>query len=152
MAHRTALTVRFNEIDPYRHVNHAVYLTYFEVGRTEALTQVGLPIEALAADGIQLVITKVDVRFVKPALAGEILEVVTWLGESRRASHVWRQRIVRPESNENGGAAEEILVEGDITIAITDLGGRPTRPPSWLREAFAKLEPDAVSPDGSTAN
>ncbi|MDH3299664.1 MAG: acyl-CoA thioesterase [Acidimicrobiia bacterium] len=136
MAFRTPLRVRFNEIDPYMHVNHAVYLTYFEYGRTDALERAGIPIQQLAADGIQLVITKAEVRFIRPATAGDHLEVVTFLGESRRASHIWRQRVVRPDDD----CGEVVLVEGDITIAVTDERGRPTRPPAWLQEAFVKLE------------
>jgi len=142
MAHRTSLKVRFNEIDPYRHVNHAVYLTYFEVGRTEALEAAGIPIERIAAEGIQLVITKVEVRFISPALAGDQLDIVTFLARSRRASHIWRQQVVRPATD--GSESDEVLVEGDITIAVTDLRGKPTRPPSWLSESFVKLEPDSI--------
>lgn len=137
MAHRTPISVRFNEIDPYKHVNHAVYLTYFEVGRTDALEMAGIPIEQLADDGVQLVITKVEVRFLTPALAGDRLVVTTGLAVSRRASHVWRQQVVRPGPEGDG---DEVLVEGDITIAVTDLSGRPTRPPGWLGDAFRKLE------------
>ncbi len=146
MAYRTPLRVRFNEIDPYMHVNHAVYLTYFEYGRTDALERAGIPIQQLAADGIQLVITRVEARFIRPALAGDNLEVVTFLGESRRASHIWRQRVVRPD--DDGG--EVVLVEGDITIAVADLRGRPTRPPTWLQEAFVKLE--AAAEPGSESD
>ena len=36
MAHETTIAVRFSELDPYGHVNHAVYLTYFEQARCEA--------------------------------------------------------------------------------------------------------------------
>ncbi len=144
MAYRTPLRVRFNEIDPYSHVNHAVYLTYFEFGRTDALERAGIPIQQLAAGGIHLVITKVEARFLRPALAGDRLEVVTFLAESRRASHIWRQRVVRPD----GDGGEEILVEGDITIAVADVRGRPTRPPAWLQEAFVTLESAGEPVDG----
>ena len=34
--HVTAIKVRFTELDPYGHVNHAQYISYFEHGRTEA--------------------------------------------------------------------------------------------------------------------
>jgi len=142
MAHRTSLKVRFNEIDPYRHVNHAVYLTYFEVGRTEALEAAGIAIEKIAAEGIQLVITKIDVRFISPALAGDELDIVTFLAQSRRASHIWRQQVIRPGAR--GSGSDELLVEGDITIAVTDLSGKPTRPPMWLSDAFVNLEPDTA--------
>ena len=119
-----------------------MYLTYFEVGRTEALEAAGIPIEQLAEEGVQLVITKVEVRFIGPAVAGDRLDVVTFLAQSRRASHIWRQQVVRPAAD--GSGSDEVLVEGDITIAVTDLQGKPTRPPTWLAEAFVKLEPDAV--------
>ena len=142
MAHRTSLKVRFNEIDPYRHVNHSVYLTYFEVGRTEALEAAEIPIDHIAAEGFQLVITRVEVRFVAPALAGDRLDVTTRLAESRRASQIWHQEILRPADDQSG--ADELLVAADITIAVTDLRGKPTRPPTWLAESLAKLGP----PDG----
>ena len=32
--HLSTITVRFAELDPYAHVNHAVYATYCEVART----------------------------------------------------------------------------------------------------------------------
>ena len=56
MAHRTTIAVRFAELDPYRHVNHAVYLTYFEVARTEALASVDLGLDDVAVAGYQFVV------------------------------------------------------------------------------------------------
>ena len=47
MTHRTSVSVRFAELDPYNHVNHAVYVTYFEVARTVALTSVGMALGTL---------------------------------------------------------------------------------------------------------
>ncbi len=129
MAHHTSLAVRFNEIDPYGHVNHAVYVTYFEVGRTDALAACGIPLEVMAERGYQMVVTHIDVRFRRPAEAGQIITVETEVGELRRASGMWRQRIVR---------GDEVLVTAEVTAAVTDAGGRPTRPPPWL---FPALEP-----------
>ena len=34
-AHRTTIRVRFYELDPYNHVNHSVYVSYFESARVE---------------------------------------------------------------------------------------------------------------------
>lgn len=137
MAHRTSIDVRFNEIDPYGHVNHAVYVTYCEVGRTDALTACGIPLEAMAARGYQLVVTRIDVRFRSPAGAGDALVVETELSSMRRASGTWSQRVLRPRPD----GTEEILVTAEVTAAVTDDTGRPTRPPEWLFPAMASLLP-----------
>jgi len=41
MAHRYPIKVRFYELDPYNHLNHASYVQYFEVGRVELLESIG---------------------------------------------------------------------------------------------------------------
>ncbi len=132
MAHHTSLAVRFNEIDPYGHVNHAVYVTYLEVGRTDALAACGIPLEVMAERGYQMVVTHIDVRFRRPAEAGQVVTVETEVGELRRASGMWRQRILR---------GDEVLVTAEVTAAVTDARGRPSKPPEWL---FPALEPLSI--------
>jgi len=146
MVHRTTLDVRFNEIDPYGHVNHAIYVTYFEVGRTDALTACGLPLEEMARRGYQLVVTHIDVRFRGAATAGDRLVVETSLGALRRARGTWHQRILRPAAAGDGGTGGggedgegDVLVTAEITAGVTDRAGRPTRPPDWLFPALERL-------------
>ena len=130
MVHRTTIPVRFAELDPYGHVNHAVYLTYFEVGRTEALEACGVDLAGLADDGYQLVVTRLEVDYHRPAGPGLRLEVETGLAELRRASGRWRQRIL---------GDGELLVAADVTAAVTGRDGRPTRPPPELFPALRPL-------------
>ncbi len=129
MAHLTDLDVRFNEIDPYGHVNHSVYVTYFEVGRTDALTACGIPLELMAERGYQMVVTHIDVSFRLPAEPGDRLTIETGVSRLRRASGTWSQRILR---------GEDVLVTAEVTAAVTDRTGKPTKPPEWL---FPALEP-----------
>ncbi len=126
--HVSTISVRFNELDPYAHVNHAVYAIYCEVARTEALAAIGLSIEELARRGFQFVVTELSLRFRKPAVAGDVLSVDTWLSEIGRASTRWSQRIRR------GG---ELLVEAELKVGVANSLGRPTRPPP---EMVATLE------------
>ncbi|MEM9564036.1 MAG: thioesterase family protein [Actinomycetota bacterium] len=139
MAHRTPLTVRFNEIDPYGHVNHSVYVTYCEVGRTDALTSCGIPLEVMAERGYQLVVTRIEVRFRRAATAGDTLVIETGLADMKRASGTWHQRILRTEDD----GTETLLVTAEVTAGITDRTGRPTRPPEWLFPALEQLRPGA---------
>ncbi len=127
-AHVTSLAVRFNELDPYAHVNHAVYATYCEVARTEALADIGLSIEELARQGFQFVVTELSLRFRKPAVAGDVLSIDTWLSEIGRASTRWSQRIRR---------GDELLVEAELKVGVANSLGRPTRP---TPEMLATLE------------
>ncbi len=129
MAHVSTIDVRFSELDPYGHVNHAVYLTYFEVARTEALVWCDLPIEAMAERGYQMVVTSLEVEFRRSAGPGDRLSVETRISELRRARAIWSQRILRDD---------EVLVRAEITIGVTDRAGKPSRPPDWL---FPSLKP-----------
>ena len=130
MAHRTSFRVRFSEIDPYRHVNHAVYVSWLEAGRVEALEDAGMGLDLLQADGIQIVITAIDVKFKKPAVAGDVVTIEAEVAETRRASSRWHQRVMR---------GEEVLVTADIHVGICDDAGRPTRPPEGFMHKLAAL-------------
>ncbi len=130
MAHRTELDVRFNELDPYGHVNHSVYVTYFEVGRTKALDYCDIPIELMAQRGYQMVVTKLEVRYRLAARAGDTVVVETAMCNMRRASGTWNQRILRDD---------DVLVTAEVSAAVTDRSGKPTKPPEWLFPALAPL-------------
>ena len=129
MAHETTIDVRFSELDPYGHVNHAVYVTYLEIGRTTALADCGVPINKMADDGFQMVVTGIEVLFKRSAGPGETLVVESTIGEVKRASAVWHQRIVRDG---------EELISAKVKAGITNSQGRPCRPPEWL---FPSLQP-----------
>ncbi|MFV0523187.1 MAG: acyl-CoA thioesterase [Acidimicrobiales bacterium] len=129
MPHLTTIDVRFSELDPYGHVNHAVYPTYLEVGRTGALNACGVAIDRLLADGIQLVVTRLEIDYRGAATMGDRLTVRTGLEELGRVRGRWRQEIRRDG---------DLLIRAAVTAAVTDSRGRPTRPPAWL---FASLHP-----------
>ena len=131
-AHLTSHRVRFHELDPYDHVNHAMYVTYFEIGRVDALEAVDLGLDQLKTDGFQFVVTKIDVRFRKAATAGEDLTIHTGVETFGRASTVWNQEIRR---------GDEVITSALVTIAITDRTGKPVRPPAYI---FDRLEPLAL--------
>jgi acyl-CoA thioesterase FadM len=45
------LTVRHYACDPLGHVNHAVYLHYFAVGRLDAMAKAGVPFAEVLTQG-----------------------------------------------------------------------------------------------------
>ena len=127
-AHRFDLKVRFYELDPYGHLNHSAYVQFFETGRVELLEEVGLDLESLAARGYRFVVNRIETSFDRPVRGGETITVETEVVEFRRASSVWRQRLLR------GG---EVVARQELRAAITNTGGRPARVPTDVIEALA---------------
>ncbi len=126
----TSLTVRFHELDPYGHVNHAVYLTYLEQARVEHLAAAGLDLlELVDRHGWQLVVVSVEARYLAAAGAGEVLTVTCVLLERRRASAVLEQEVWR-------GA--EVLVRARVRVATVDAEGRAIALPGVVSEALAE--------------
>jgi acyl-CoA thioester hydrolase len=132
MAHVTHVQVRFYELDPYDHVNHAVYFSYFETARIDALASVGYDLTRLRVEGFHLVVTDVQARFHRPAIYGETLEITSRLLETRRVTSRWVQ-IARV----NG----DVVATAELTGAITDRAGKPRRAPAGFLEAIESLRP-----------
>lgn len=131
MSHTAPISVRFYELDPYEHVNHSVYIQYFEAARAQWLTDVGFPLEKLKADGIQIVVTELNTKYLGSAGPGDQLVVESRLDDLRRVSMTFRQQIRR---------GEEVLVEQSITAATINTAGRPIRVPADLAEALGEIE------------
>lgn len=127
MKHRAIIRVRFYELDPYEHVNHSVYIQYFEAARAQWLTEIGFPLDRLKRDGIQIVVTEIHTRYLGSAGPSDELTVETELAEMRRVSMTFTQRICR---------GDETLVEQTIRAATITTAGRPTRVPTALVAAL----------------
>lgn len=128
--HETTIHVRWGELDPYHHVNHATYLSYLEHARIATLESIGWGMDEIAATGHQVVVVRADVRFRRPATGGDELAVRTSIVELRGASSRWRQVIAR---------GDETILEAEITAACTDAAGRPSRTPARFQDALATL-------------
>ena len=128
MAHSYPIKVRFYELDPYNHLNHAAYIQYFEVGRVEFLESIGFQLNHLQDLGYHLVVTEIKTRFLRSAGAHDELVVETEIGEIRRATATWHQRLVR---------GEEIVAQQEISFAVTDTDGKPVRFPDQLVAALS---------------
>jgi len=69
------LRVRYNECDAQGHVFNANYLVYFDVILTELWRDALGSYDALTADGLDLVVAEVGVRFRAPARFDDELEI-----------------------------------------------------------------------------
>jgi acyl-CoA thioester hydrolase len=130
MAHLATITVRFADLDPYDHVNHARYLTYFESARIEMLDEMGFGMDLMKAGGFQIVLVGLTAGFHAPASLHDRLDVATTVSEVRRTTSRWGQ-----EAHRDG----ELVASLEVRAAFTDLAGVPRRAPEGFAEAAARF-------------
>ena len=133
MAHSTQLRVRFYELDPYNHVNHSVYVSYFESARVELLDEAGYSLAALQEDGLSIVVSEIHTKFIASAEQSDVLTIETDILEFRRVTSKWRQRILR---------GTELIATQELRAAMITLEGKPTRFPAEMVEAMAPYMAD----------
>jgi acyl-CoA thioester hydrolase len=119
------IRVRYAETDRMGLLHHANYLVYFEQARTELLRDVGATYKDMEDGGYLLVLTKVEVRYRKPARYDDVLTIRT---------HVERVTFVRIDHRYEVLCDGELLAEGTSTLACVDREGRPQALPDFLRE------------------
>jgi acyl-CoA thioester hydrolase len=120
--HRHEIKVRFYELDPYGHLNHSVFIQFFEVG-----------LDVFRERGYQFVVTNIETSFERSVVAGDVLTVETEVLDVRRASSRWRQRLLRDG---------EIVARQTLRAAITDPSGKPIRAPESLAVDLAPFMVD----------
>ena len=126
MPHRTLQRVRFSDLDPYNHVNHARYLSFFEMARVDLLDELGFSMDRLAEMGLRIVLVEANIRYYTPARLGDEIEITTRVREVRRASTRWSQRA---------RVGSDPVAALEIKAAFTSFEGKPQRTPRGFAEA-----------------
>ena len=132
--HRTTVRVRFHELDPYNHVNHSVYISYFETARVELLADAGYSLASLRDAGMSIVVSEITTKFHASAEELDELTIETEVLEFKRVTSTWRQRILR---------GEELICSQDLRAAMLDARGRPARFSVEMVEALSRYIVDA---------
>jgi acyl-CoA thioester hydrolase len=119
-----SIRVRYAETDRMGLLHHANYLVYFEQARTELLRDQGVTYRVFEDQGFLLVLTRVEVRYRKPAYYDDLLTVRALVERTTNVRIDHRYEVLR-----NG----ELLAEGSSTLACVDRNGRPQALPESLR-------------------
>lgn len=148
-AFESFVRVRFHEVDGLGHVNNAAYLNYLEQAAIDHAVSLGIDMESLQTLGGVFLARRHDILFQRPAYAGDLLRVVTWLGEARGARVERHYRIFRePEPmamvpsvgrvvNEMAQERPDSLVVRATTEWIfASVEGRPKRIPVEIARRF----------------
>lgn len=132
--HVLSLRVYYEDTDAGGIVYHANYLRFMERGRTEMLRSMGHDLAAQRqASGINWTVSRLAIRYLRPARLDEALEVVTSVAALRGASLDLIQQVRRADGSGTG----ELLSDATLTLACMGPTGRPVRLPSDARAALA---------------
>ncbi len=89
---KTQITARSYELDGFAHVNHAVFLNYFEQARFEALEQGGFSLSELTKHGWAIHVVRVTVNYRKEVRLNEVLSIETRIASVGRTSLTIQQK------------------------------------------------------------
>ena len=131
-AHLFALRVYFEDTAAGGVVYHTSYLRFMERARSDMMRLAGIDQRGAMERGEgAYVVAEIAMRYKAPARLDDDLLVVSRVGKMRGASCLVHQRVMR-------GA--EMLVEADISVALTGAGGRPKRQPRPWIETLERLK------------
>ena len=129
----TRLRVRHYEMDALGHVNNAVYQHYLEQAAIEHSEHLGFGLERYRQLEGTFVMRRLEIDYRRPAVAGDELEVTTWLQEMR-GSRAIRHYEIRKQGESN------LLVTAEALWVWVDLKAmRPRAIPPVILEAFGVL-------------
>lgn len=132
----TQLRVRHYEMDALGHVNNAVYQHYLEQAAIEHSEHLGFTVERYHQLGGVFVLRKVEIEYLRPANASDILEITTWLEKMKGPRAIRRYEIRRLAEDDLLVTAEALWVWVDIEMT------RPRAIPKSMIDAFEEyLQP-----------
>ena len=105
----TNLRVRYADTDPMNVVYHGNYAQYFEVGRVEAIRQLGFSYKDLESTGIIMPVIEWNAKFLRPARYDDLLTIRTTLSEWPVGHRI---RFRQEAFNEEG----KLLTVGDVLL------------------------------------
>ncbi|BAV65028.1 tol-pal system-associated acyl-CoA thioesterase [Sphingobium cloacae] len=129
--HRFPLRVYFEDTDLSGLVYHANYLRYMERARSDMLRIAGIGQRAALEEGEGVyAVTDLHIRYRRPARLDDDLTVVSRVADVSAATCSIQQTVMR---------GEEILTQGDVSVAFLTPQGRPRRQPKPWTDIFSRL-------------
>ena len=126
---KTELRVRYAETDQMSFVYYGNYAQYYEIGRVEALRQLGTSYKLLEDSGIMMPVVSMNINYKKPALYDDILTIKTIIKELPTNKIRFEYEIYN-HKEELINTAETILVFVNKTTK------RPCKCPQWFLDLF----------------
>lgn len=122
--HNTDIRVRYKDTDRMGVVYYGNYLTYFEVGRSEYMRELGFPYSQMEGKGYTLVVTEANAKYHRNVGYDSLLTVKTAITEVKRVRVRFDYEILSSDNT--------LLVTGHTVHACLNPDLKPIRIPEEL--------------------
>ncbi len=127
----TQIRVRYGETDQMGYLYYGNYALYYEVGRTDAIRQLGFTYRELEEKGILMPVVEFHTQFLRPAFYDDLLTVHTCIKELNEEYKILFHTEIYNEKN-------KLLNKGVTTLVFVDaLSKKKTVMPELLRERLS---------------
>lgn len=115
----TTVRVRYAETDRMGYVYYGNYAQYYEVGRVEALRQLGTSYKEMEEFGVFMPVYKCNLKYIKPAFYDDLLLIKTTIKELPAIKIIFDYEIYNQK--------QELLNVGNTTLVFIDGISNKTR-------------------------
>lgn len=123
----TTFHVRYAETDKMGIVHHAVYIVWFEEGRSDFIRNREGSYAALEDTGYYLAAGELNARYVKSAVYDQLVTVRCWIEDYKSRTMTFACEIVSTED-------DDLLFTATLKLFCINHEGQITRiPPEWKR-------------------
>jgi acyl-CoA thioester hydrolase len=111
--HEFQLRVRYGDTDQMGYVYYGNYPYYYEQARAEAIRSLGFSYKQLEAAGTMMPITRMNIKYIAPALYDELLTIKTIIPEMPQRLITFKYEVYNENSKLiNEGENQLIFVDG----------------------------------------
>ncbi|MCX6215939.1 thioesterase family protein [Spirosoma sp.] len=124
----TNIRVRYYDTDQMGIVYYGNYARFYEIGRVEALRNLGLSYKAIEESGISMPVYDLNSRFIRPAKYDDLLTIRVSIPQMPKTRLMFAYEIFNQEG--------QLLNTGQTTLVfVRTETGRPCTAPAELVEA-----------------
>lgn len=117
--HQHQLRVRYGDTDQMGYVYYGNYGYYYEQARSEAIRSLGISYKELEAAGVMMPITRMNIKYIRPAFYDDLLTIKTIVSEPPHRLITFRYEVFNEKSN--------LINEGETQLIFVDAITRKSR-------------------------
>ena len=123
--------MRYAETDRMGYVYYGNYAQYYEIGRVEALRELGISYKMMEDEGIMLPVTSLETQYIKPAFYDDVLTISTSITELPKVRIKFYYEVLNQKA--------ELLNKGTTTLVFIDrITNKPTPAPDYIIQKLEK--------------
>lgn len=135
---RTKIKVRYVETDQMGIVHHSNYYAWFEVGRTEFITESGMSYSEMESKKLLLTVVESGCRYIEGAKYEDELIIETFIEKLSGAKVIFNYNVIREKDN-------KLLAKGTTTHAFVNDSFKVINLKKKNTNIWSKLKELAVS-------